>query len=1341
MKKIFKKAVQPILKKGTTVFVCAAFLATSVSLPQAKSEVSSMSVMAYRSLADDLIAIALPKEIGNIRETYRGTSDKIVVLIQDAHSIPDAQRSIRSIIDHFQTRYGVSLVGLEGASEKLDPQIFRSFPDKDLLRKIFDAYAQRGELTGGTAAALFNASSGTYHGIEDWSLYEEGVLYFLKAMEMEKEIMSLLNPMVAALNREKKTVYSKELLEIDHMLANFGENKTDLVQVLNQLSKYQVPPKGSELALLLEEIQRDQITDAPIEIEIKKITEQVVSVLKSQPLSPEIRQEIQEFNWKFQEFRTARMTPQAFALYLKGLVKKHRIRVKVSRKLAYLVENQKKLKDIEGTRLFEEFKRYADSIKESLFQNDQQKVLDTQTRGLELIKRLTRLELSFEDWEKVQKLMLQLDQWTVTRDGVVSRDEVSALLKKMEPHLAFYRVAEQRDQVFFKNIQSMMGKQDKASSLLVAGGFHTGGLTQTFKTKGISYVLVMPKIGSIPEKPLYREHMQGQVSWSNYFEVKNGKVNLYDAFVRATRDNLLGDKNASSFSGKEWRDQIIRDLAAEGRITQAGEYTRFIDETTQPSSPRVQTLREKWLANIDRFGEGLKKLQADGNLSESSILQLIKTITTAELVTSNVLGVKTRAEIRLLPWMKSLGLAAALLLSSGATAAERSANAKPLSTPSSVVSTNMVMSEAERVRKVLEQTMVEANKVKTSSDLKELGRELHGLWNALGEAEKVVGGKDMTYEQAFKLFNSIKDRYESIRSTEPASNYITPEVVIATVNQLKDSGKSSIAGSAEEILFEMQKNGGAVDLQSEKETIDRLLQGSGFGFRAETDTTTGKIRYERAALKALNVLTIRAVGGDVKAQKALVALTEQLVFVSAHEQIHKILSGDAVGLDKVRGILFKDGSPDRALLVEMVKSLLLNPVYREKFKQDDVKSVDWSDLNATAEAVLTNDIAAKEVVEEFLAGQFLMEGISGEATKSQYESRRKDLLGMLSGNVGRYGLSITFIKDMELRRTIAEAIGAPAALVIPATQSGSRQETREKTRSEVRLVALQEAYKEELHAALSAGVGQELYKALWAGLIATGKVRKDLFAGYLTNVIQGVRTTVLYRPDYSPEWTGERVLRENSDPIVDMMPEYKDVTSFLLPKVGEDPGKNYLVQLVNWVRSQKDFKQRVFRLAERLDLTKALETRAMELSEKQDGKQEQNFPNWIPRNDEIIAALRERGLVVDIVDGPPGDDGFYTLVLSARSKIRVRSELRNTPDLSREAKIGIARLADLVLIEMAFSLKSSASLQEGIMNYVDGGKLRTLIETAVMRSSRFVPDADWMRHRVSANGFQELEDP
>ena len=43
-------------------------------------------------------------------------------------------------------------MAVEGASSELDPQIFWSFPNKELLKKIFETYLDRGELTGTTAA-------------------------------------------------------------------------------------------------------------------------------------------------------------------------------------------------------------------------------------------------------------------------------------------------------------------------------------------------------------------------------------------------------------------------------------------------------------------------------------------------------------------------------------------------------------------------------------------------------------------------------------------------------------------------------------------------------------------------------------------------------------------------------------------------------------------------------------------------------------------------------------------------------------------------------------------------------------------------------------------------------------------------------------------------------------------------------------------------------------------------------------------------------------------------------------------------------------------------------------
>ena len=97
--------------------------------------------------------IVVPRKLGKILETYRGSENKTVVLIQDAHAVPEAQRNIRKLIDYFQKRYGLKIVSAEGAASRLDLQIFRSFPDKNLLGQVIGRYLDEGEMTGLTAAA------------------------------------------------------------------------------------------------------------------------------------------------------------------------------------------------------------------------------------------------------------------------------------------------------------------------------------------------------------------------------------------------------------------------------------------------------------------------------------------------------------------------------------------------------------------------------------------------------------------------------------------------------------------------------------------------------------------------------------------------------------------------------------------------------------------------------------------------------------------------------------------------------------------------------------------------------------------------------------------------------------------------------------------------------------------------------------------------------------------------------------------------------------------------------------------------------------------------------------
>lgn len=590
-----QKPNQNFYSRFVSFFVLITFIASnSIAVPTSYAADIVSSSQNQKSFPNDLAAVHIPEKLGKIQETFKGKSEKVVVLVQDAHAIPDAQRNIQKIIDHFQKEYGLNFIALEGAASELDPQIFKSFPDKEILKKIFDQYFERGELTGSMTSAIFNETPSIYHGIENWPLYEEGLSLYLNALENDPAISEQITFIKKNLQKRKESIYSRELLELDKALENFQDNHANLAEILQKLATLKAPEKGTELALLVAEAGRIKENQSSIEIEVKQIATQLKSSLKSSDLV--------DFNKKFQEFQTSRLTPETFALFLKDLAIKHKISIHMSDQLTQLINDQKQMRDIEGTKLFKDFEIYAQSVKNSLFKNSAQKKLDQESRRIELLGRLAKLELSREDWNEIK--------------SEVAKSELKESLKF---NIAFYENAQKREDIFIKNLASLMKDYQTKSSLLVAGGFHTEGLIQRLKQDGVSYLLVMPQIGSIPQETHYKDLMKGSVSWKDYFQVENGKVNLYKAFIRSCRDSLLKEsKEKSSQALKNWRDQIIRDLVEKEQIPKINRYTSFIDEVSQKEH------QPQWQIKVEKFIQDLRKLDVEKKLTEQNIVRLLQ---------------------------------------------------------------------------------------------------------------------------------------------------------------------------------------------------------------------------------------------------------------------------------------------------------------------------------------------------------------------------------------------------------------------------------------------------------------------------------------------------------------------------------------------------------------------------------------------------------------------------------------------------------------------------------------------------------------------------------------------
>src|SRR5437773_2681165 len=80
--------------------------------------------------------IDIPQSMGSVQSEHRSkTSAPFVFVIQDAHSILDAQTHIQELLGYLENHYGVDRVGLEGGKGPLDALLFQTFPEDPIKKK------------------------------------------------------------------------------------------------------------------------------------------------------------------------------------------------------------------------------------------------------------------------------------------------------------------------------------------------------------------------------------------------------------------------------------------------------------------------------------------------------------------------------------------------------------------------------------------------------------------------------------------------------------------------------------------------------------------------------------------------------------------------------------------------------------------------------------------------------------------------------------------------------------------------------------------------------------------------------------------------------------------------------------------------------------------------------------------------------------------------------------------------------------------------------------------------------------------------------------------------------
>jgi signal transduction histidine kinase/membrane protease YdiL (CAAX protease family)/predicted nucleotidyltransferase len=481
----------------------------SLAEPGTRLKGADLSAPPKRSEPQDatptwLSTLVLP--YGSIRDIHlsRTSSAPLIIHIQDAHEIEEAQKNMAAMIRGLREERGVSLVGLEGARGAFNVDPYRGFPDESVTRGIADQFLKAGYIGGPEHAALTAQEPPLLWGLEDLSLYESNIQSFKDSIRFKPQVQAFIGGARSTLAGLKEKAYSRELKEFDrHFEAHKSRQESLGAYVRYLMTAYEGSGRGFlNLHLLLDALTWEETLDFKrVEKERLELVELLAKRLPEEQLSLVVQQSLL--------YRLGRMSYGDYHRFLRKLCRDNKVDLDQFSQLNSYVTYVLLAEQINRNELLIELSNLEGAAQASLARTPEQKKIAELNRHLMLLEKLTSHSMTQADWyyyysRRADILALGAGLAAVARGlGAETPPAPEDLAAVIRPFEEFCEYAMRRNAGLVDNLLSKMQERSAPTAILVAGGFHSDGLTQILRQKDASYVVITPKIQKVPKDSHY----------------------------------------------------------------------------------------------------------------------------------------------------------------------------------------------------------------------------------------------------------------------------------------------------------------------------------------------------------------------------------------------------------------------------------------------------------------------------------------------------------------------------------------------------------------------------------------------------------------------------------------------------------------------------------------------------------------------------------------------------------------------------------------------------------------------------------------------------------------------
>ncbi|MFH1799306.1 MAG: hypothetical protein ABH891_00465 [Candidatus Omnitrophota bacterium] len=559
--------------------------------------------IAVRREMPSFLRIDIPSELATLDGLYEAPlqqDPKLILHIQNAHANYGAQQKIKELLQYLEKQYAMKTVFVEGASEDLNPDYLKMFPDRERNMKLAEFLAKQGELTGAelylleadhgpqTAdhnqrtdsklqATVSSLKSGPVRavGIENAELYRENYDALKKVFGSEATVKRYLEGFEGRLSTLASKVFSKDLLKLLGEWKKFEKGHREFMPYVKSLASESKRVLGVDLESLLSQVEWPQITRLLVlqtmekELDMQKglaERDQLIRFLKEKRVSANLILAIE--NFRDQQVTILQGTQGGTAAPVEPRDLMEQLVTEAGPKGFYfynyphfsLYAGYLILKsEMDPKGLFSEIRVLFTRILDRLAGSQREKQLLELYRNKELVRKLLNLELTRKDWQEVlaKKDLLAMDPLVAGLKEIgtaVSRESglpltnfetkpVNPKFRKevtevQEAAYKFYEAARKREDVFYEKIDSVMRKESLSKAVLITGGFHTDGITELLREHEVSYGILTPRLSEKSDENLYRNVMLMNRSYP--FEISNLEaISLLQPWLAAERQGMI----------------------------------------------------------------------------------------------------------------------------------------------------------------------------------------------------------------------------------------------------------------------------------------------------------------------------------------------------------------------------------------------------------------------------------------------------------------------------------------------------------------------------------------------------------------------------------------------------------------------------------------------------------------------------------------------------------------------------------------------------------------------------------------------------------------------------------